>query len=243
MRNDIVSENAATFTAGTEDCWGNYTSDGYNLVGEGTGCPTNGTGDIAAADPFLGPLANNGGETETHELLLGSPAIDAGDDNNCLATDQRGINRPQGAACDIGAYELIPGLQANLGISKTDTNDPVTIRDNIIYYVTVNNSGPESAQNVIVTDNLPGSVSYVSATPNQGGCVHASSVVTCNLGDIPNAGQVSIQIIATTTASAIITNNATVSSDTSDPNSGNNNASENTTVLPVNIYLPIVTKR
>ena len=241
VNNAIVSENTTTVTAGTGDCWGNYTSDGYNLVGEGTGCPITGTGDIAAADPFLRPLANNGGETETHELLLGSPAIDTGDNSNCPATDQRGITRSQGAVCDIGAFELIPGSQplANLAISKTDSDDPVTIGDTVLYIITVNNSGPDKAENVIVTDHLPGSASYVSATPDQGGCGHAGGAITCDLGDMSNAGQVNIQIFARPTASGIITNNVTVTSDTSDPNLGNNHTSENTTILLLNIYLPV----
>src|SRR3970282_626777 len=54
----------------------------------------------------LGPLANNGGPPQTHALLAGSPAIDAGSpDCPPPATDQRGVARPQGPACDIGAYE------------------------------------------------------------------------------------------------------------------------------------------
>ncbi len=54
---------------------------------------------------MLGALADNGGPTLTHALLPGSPALDAGNDAACSATDQRGVSRPQGAHCDIGAYE------------------------------------------------------------------------------------------------------------------------------------------
>jgi len=56
-----------------------------------------------SGDPNLGSLANNGGPTQTHALLTGSPAIDTG--VNCPATDQRGVTRPKDIACDIGAYE------------------------------------------------------------------------------------------------------------------------------------------
>jgi len=62
-------------------------------------------------DMRLGPLADNGGPTHTHALLTGSPAIDAGDDQVCPDTDQRGITRPQDgnadgtARCDVGAFE------------------------------------------------------------------------------------------------------------------------------------------
>lgn len=55
-------------------------------------------------DPRIGPLANNGGPTLTHSLLFNSPAVDAalGD---CPDTDQRGVQRPEGSGCDLGAYE------------------------------------------------------------------------------------------------------------------------------------------
>ena len=69
--------------------------------------------DAAPVDAKLGPLGNNGGQTPTLPLLFGSPAIDAGDDAVCAQTgadkvngvDQRGVTRPQGAHCDIGAFE------------------------------------------------------------------------------------------------------------------------------------------
>jgi CSLREA domain-containing protein len=72
-----------------------------------------GPGDITAdIEPHLAPLAGNGGPTMTHALLDGSPAVDAGDPASpgsggtaCEATDQRGVTRPVGGACDIGAYE------------------------------------------------------------------------------------------------------------------------------------------
>ena len=71
------------------------------------------TGNLIGSDPLLGPLQNNGGATFTHYLLSGSPAIDAGNPDvtgsggfTCQATDQRGVPRPQGAQCDIGALEV-----------------------------------------------------------------------------------------------------------------------------------------
>ena len=67
------------------------TSGGHNLVQDGSCSP-------ASSDHVVGP-------TLTHALLLGSPALDAGDDAACPATDQRGTSRPQGAHCDIGSYE------------------------------------------------------------------------------------------------------------------------------------------
>lgn len=71
------------------------------------GCPTDAIcTNIISSDPKLGSLANNGGYTKTIALGTGSSAIDAGGVNTtCANNDQRGISRPIGAACDIGAYE------------------------------------------------------------------------------------------------------------------------------------------
>lgn len=63
-------------------------------------------GDRAGTNPLLGPLAGNGGPTQTMALQAGSPAIDGGDGAGCPATDQRGVPRPGGAACDVGAFEI-----------------------------------------------------------------------------------------------------------------------------------------
>ena len=54
----------------------------------------------------LGPLRDNGGPTLSRALRLPSAAIDAGDNASCPPTDQRGVRRPAGSGCDIGAYEL-----------------------------------------------------------------------------------------------------------------------------------------
>jgi CSLREA domain-containing protein len=85
---------------------GAFISQGYNLSSDGTCALTQPT-DQMSANPNLGPLANTGGPTQTHALLAGSLAIDAGGTSaaGCPATDQRGITRPQGARCDSGSYE------------------------------------------------------------------------------------------------------------------------------------------
>jgi len=62
---------------------------------------------IIGGDPKLGALANNGGPTSTMLPLVNSPAIEAGSDAACPATDQRTVKRPQGAHCDIGAVEVL----------------------------------------------------------------------------------------------------------------------------------------
>jgi hypothetical protein len=90
-----------------DDCFGgDYTSLGHNLDGDGS-CGLTDPTDIPSTSPLLGPLQDNGGFTLTHALLAGSPAIDAVPVANCaVTTDQRRVARPQGTACDIGAFEF-----------------------------------------------------------------------------------------------------------------------------------------
>jgi hypothetical protein len=78
------------------------------------GCPSgsNCTTVIITTTPNLGVLGDYGGSTQTIPLQAGSSAIDTGNNATCATTDQRGITRPQGAACDIGAYEFVPVLLA-----------------------------------------------------------------------------------------------------------------------------------
>jgi hypothetical protein len=82
-------------------------------------------GDRNNTDPMIGPLAENGGPTLTHALLPGSPAIDAAASAGAPATDQRGVARPQGAAPDIGAFEMEPtAAPAVTGISPSSGPAP-----------------------------------------------------------------------------------------------------------------------
>jgi hypothetical protein len=86
---------------------GGWVSSGYSLI-ESTGVDACGLNSdyftVLGVDPLLGALADHGGPTRTFALLPGSPAIDAGA-ATCSSPDQRGVTRPQGTACDIGAFE------------------------------------------------------------------------------------------------------------------------------------------
>ena len=92
-----------------DDVYGTVTSLGHNLIGDTTDSTGFGAdGDLLNVDAKLAPLANNGGSTQTCALLPGSAALGAADAASVPATDQRGITRPQGAAADIGAFEVVP---------------------------------------------------------------------------------------------------------------------------------------
>lgn len=81
-----------------------FTSLGHNLSTDAS-CNLVAAGDLPSTEPTIGPLQDNGGTTLTHALLPGSPAVDAADGIYCGSTDQRGVSRPIGPGCDIGAFE------------------------------------------------------------------------------------------------------------------------------------------
>lgn len=126
LRNTIIANSGAG-----ADCTAQFTG-GHNLI-ENPGNPcAGGSGDIVAQDPLLGPLQNNGGATDTHELLPSSPAIDAGDNAACPSDDQRGVARPYDGNndgipdCDIGAYEYgAPTPTSTATPTATATPTPV----------------------------------------------------------------------------------------------------------------------
>jgi hypothetical protein len=99
MKNTILAGNSPA------NCSGSITSLGYNLD-DGESCALSGPGDQSSIDPQLGPLADNGGPTWTHALLPDSPAINAGTNEGCPSSDQRGVIRPLLGTCDTGAYEF-----------------------------------------------------------------------------------------------------------------------------------------
>jgi CSLREA domain-containing protein len=131
FRNSLFANNSDTNVA-VFGAPATLTSLGNNLSSDGTGNLT-AAGDLPNTNPLLGQLLNNGGPTQTHALLPGSPALNAG--NNCvltnscpsnnlgfnLTTDQRGtgFNRKVGSQVDIGAFEANYLLEATGGNNQT----------------------------------------------------------------------------------------------------------------------------
>jgi hypothetical protein len=97
FRNSILYGNGGT------ECVLDSVTANNSLAEDGT-CGLSGNGNITGVNPGLGPLANNGGPTDTRAIGPASIAVNRGG-AGCQATDQRGVARPQLGACDIGAYE------------------------------------------------------------------------------------------------------------------------------------------
>jgi uncharacterized repeat protein (TIGR01451 family) len=126
---------------------------------------------------------------------------------------------------------------ADLSITKTDAPDPVFAGNMLTYTITVTNNGPSTAQNVSITDPLPVGTSFVSGKDGNGNTVctlNQPGIVVCNLGAMaPGTSTtvfVTVKVAPSVPDNAVLTNTATVTSTTPDPNGANNSATSNTDV-------------
>ena len=125
--------------------------------------------------------------------------------------------------------------QSDVGIVKTASPEPVNQGTNLTYTLQVTNGGPAIAKGVVVTDTLPGQVSYSSVSTSQGACSYTLATVTvsCTIPtlSVGAIAVITINVTANTFSSVSqSTNTASVTSTTSDPNSANNSSSATSTI-------------
>ncbi|HUJ09511.1 MAG TPA: PKD domain-containing protein [Verrucomicrobiae bacterium] len=138
----------------------------------------------------------------------------------------------------FNAMSILPNpadtsLFADLAIDKTVSPASPIVGSNMTYTVTVTNNGPSSATDVTVTDALPASVTFLSATPTQGTCTtDALGRVVCDLGVMASNDIVSVAIVGTPSSAGEITNIAVVTALNVDNDLTNNEATNIVTVLP-----------
>lgn len=211
LKSTIVADNTASTNPDVDANGGAILSDGFNLI-ENTGSTTitqnGGAGpNITGLDPQLNPLADNGGQTDTHSLKTNSPAIDKGRNfavdasNNPINADQRGQTRPfntavanatGGDGSDIGAFEAQAAeVDAdNDGtpddVDTDDDNDGVSDANDLCpetpASATVNSSGcTVFTVNSVDDDAASGSTTNGICTTGQTVTVNSVSVPECTL--------------------------------------------------------------
>jgi uncharacterized repeat protein (TIGR01451 family) len=217
----------------------NGVSGNYNLVQNGA--TITGTNNITGQPALLGPLANNGGPTQTHALLTDSPAIDKG---SAAGTDQRGVTRPSddpsipnaadGNGADIGAFEvqIAPPAPADLTIVKSHAGDFTQGDTGKTYTITVTNSGSGATSGTVsVTDTLPTGLTATAITGAGWTCTLGS--LTCTRGDAlaaaGNYSAITLTVNVANDAPASVTNRASVSGG-GETNTGNNTANDPTVI-------------
>jgi uncharacterized repeat protein (TIGR01451 family) len=228
FKSTIVAHNEG---ANCTDMGGTFTSEGYNLENVHT-CVLTATGDITDTNPLLGPLQDNGGDALTHALLEGSPAIDNGALSGYPLTDARGVPRPQGGRCDIGAYERGPAelVIGKHGPARVPAGEPITCT------LTVTNTGYEVAEGLVITDALPEGAHYL------GGGTLVGDVVSWTLPSLAWWGESTASVQFAVTATETITN-ADYAASADGGVGAMGETSVVTTIYEVQkIYLPLVLK-
>jgi hypothetical protein len=166
---NLVQNNAGR----TGNCWtGPLTSDGYNVSSDAS-CGFGAATDLADTDAMLQPLAANGSDRPTHALVAHSPATDLIPGPACtLASDERGVGRPQGANCDAGAYEWVD-----------DVNPVVAAHANLNVPATRPSGADVAYAPATATDNL--AVASVGCLPASGSAFAVgNTTVTCTATDV-----------------------------------------------------------
>ncbi|MBM2849043.1 MAG: hypothetical protein HW418_1985 [Anaerolineales bacterium] len=168
---------------------------------------------VGAAPPITLTVTAPGTTPLANSVTVGSDAIDLNPGNNTAS-----------AATTVNPT-------ANLSISKTDTPDPVLTGAPLTYTLSVANSGPNATTSVMVTDTLPGSVTFVGVAAPGWSCGQSSGVVTCSLATL--AVGAAPDIVITTNApgaAGVFTNTASLSSALPDLTPANNATSITTMV-------------
>ncbi|MFC1975669.1 LamG-like jellyroll fold domain-containing protein [Chloroflexota bacterium] len=209
----------------TDTFFGDLTNISWSCSGSaGTGCTSNGTGNIA--DVITVPV--NGILTYTVVATVSSGATGSLVNVASVAIPPGYVDSVVSNNVATDTVTLTP--QADLVINKSDYSDPVTAGQTLTYTVMVTNNGPSDAQGVSVNDTLPAGVSFNGTS---GDCSNdPNGVPTCNLNTITAGATeqyvITVTVYPTTTGSVV--NTATVSSSTTDPGSGVNSDTETTTV-------------
>jgi uncharacterized repeat protein (TIGR01451 family) len=176
----------------------------------------------------LAPLANN--VNQSYERKPGGAAGNGKDTNNNASDFFLNASSSNPQNLDSAGLNLDT---ADLSITKTDSPDPVPTGSDVIYTITVINNGPGTAQSVVVTDNLPASLTFVSCAATDGGaCGGTGNNRMISFSSLASGSSAVITLIANANGAGgtVVVNTGTVTSATLDPVPGNNSATANTNV-------------
>lgn len=130
---------------------------------------------------------------------------------------------------------LIPVVvetNADVSVALAESPSPALAGGELTYTMTVANHGPDGAPDVVATMPIAPGLSFVSATSDIGNVTLSNGQVVADLGDMPAGGRAAVTIILRASAAGTVTETATVSSETIDPNPGDETSSVTTTVDP-----------
>ncbi|MCC7217075.1 MAG: DUF11 domain-containing protein [Burkholderiales bacterium] len=183
----------------------------------------------------LGALANGASTNLTINVTVNSPYTGANPlVNSATVTTVNEIDTVP--TNNTGTASTAITQQADLALTKTVNVAAPPVGSNVVFTITVTNNGPNQADSVQVSDQLPAGFAFVSASPSVGSYSNVTGIWT--IGTLAFPGSATLQITATVNAGGPYTNTATVSSPTPDPNPGN----ETGTATPVPLSPPALGK-
>ena len=122
-----------------------------------------------------------------------------------------------------------PAPVADLSLTLADSPDPVPVGDALTYTARISNTGPNAAQSVRFSDPLPAGLTVVGVKPGAK-CGQSGATVSCSFGSVPAGGTSTVVVTVRPAAAGSVTNTASVTSTTSDPDAGDRTATATTTV-------------
>jgi len=201
---------------------GSFVSGGYNCT------LTGGTGNPLGSSQAWG--GNSGGWLTT---VAKFPAAAAGQTIQLRWDLGTGLNTSIGVGWFIDSLSIQDNLyqcctpSADVRATQSVSPTPGIVGQNLTYTLAIANAGPLAASNVTVTDALPSSVTFVSASP---GCVNLGGSIACTIGTLASGGLSNVLVTVKPTAAGTLTNSVSVSSTTADPNLANNVSTNSTPV-------------
>lgn len=222
LRQSIIADGQGA-PAATANC----VATGGSIVAQGMNLETADTCNLPAAQlestpAQLGALGNIGGPTDAH--VPGPTSAAVGSASACAATtDQRGQPRPLGSGCELGAVERA----ADLDVTIAASSDTIGMGTDVIYTVTVRNTGPDVAvaPNVVLTPSTGSSAG--APVPSSGFCVGTN----CVLPPLAQGTSAVILLTARPPAPGVVSLTASATSSTGDPDAADATATRTTTVL------------
>ncbi|MCU0578442.1 MAG: hypothetical protein MUF69_02745, partial [Desulfobacterota bacterium] len=187
-----------------------------------------------------GEYAVNGGAyTSTAGIVVN------GDSVTVRQTSSASFSTTTNVTLDIGGvsgtFSVTTRAQAaDLSLVKTSAPATPVLGQPLTYTLTVTNAGPDTAEQVIITDVLPAGLTFISASAP---CSYenANRTVACSLGSLSNGAQQSVDIEVISNVAGPVSNTATVTSSVSDPGGGNNSSTRDVSV-EMHLFLPLIIK-
>jgi uncharacterized protein len=198
----------------------------------GTQPPVGGTGNVICTNPSMAPGTAN----ITLVVNVNPSTADGTTLSNTATVTTTTTDPSMGDQTDTETTMV--EASADLSVAKVDTPDPVTAGTVLTYTITLNNAGPSTATGLTLTDAVPANTTFVSFTePGGWTCttpaVGGTGTISCTNPSVPIGNQVftlAVTVGAAVPNGTIITNSATVTSATTDPNTGNETGTATTSV-------------